>query len=150
MDVPTPHQGTGPTLPLRVAVVGTGNIARLHAVALKAEPERAEIVSAGDVSAQALDTFRAGFAVPTGDTEAEEMLRKERPDRVHVCTPRACTGLRSRPASGPVRRCWWKNHPRSAWPRPRRWPPQREANRGLGWPPSSSTASAPAPFGSPT
>lgn len=87
MDVPTPHQGSGPALPLRVAVVGTGNIARLHAEALKAEPERAEIVSAVDVSAQALDTFRERFAVPTGYTEPEEMLRKERPDLVHVCTP---------------------------------------------------------------
>ena len=87
MDVPTPHQGSGPALPLRVAVVGTGNIARLHAEALRAEPERAEIVSAVDVSAQALDTFRERFAVPTGYTDPEEMLRKERPDLVHVCTP---------------------------------------------------------------
>lgn len=86
MDTHTP-QGPAPSAPLRVAVVGTGNIARFHAEALEAEPERARIVSAVDVSTQALDTFRERFAVPSVYTDLSEMLVAERPDLVHVCTP---------------------------------------------------------------
>ncbi|MFD6950546.1 oxidoreductase [Nocardiopsis sp. TSRI0078] len=86
MSTPSPAAAT-PAGPVRVALVGTGNIARFHAEALRSLPERAEIVAAVDVDTEALSAFRSRFAVPTGYTDLTEMLDRERPELVHVCTP---------------------------------------------------------------
>lgn len=83
----TPPTGSGPTGPVRVALVGTGNIARFHASALASLPEKAEIVAAVDVDTEVLTTFRSRFAIPAGYTDLSTMLEDQRPELVHVCTP---------------------------------------------------------------
>ncbi|RKS06503.1 putative dehydrogenase [Nocardiopsis sp. Huas11] len=86
--MPAPPPGPGPAAaPVRVAIVGTGNIARFHAQALRAEPERAEIVAAVDIDTGALDAFRAHHSIPAGYTDLATMLAEAGPDLVHVCTP---------------------------------------------------------------
>ncbi|GAB3693876.1 Gfo/Idh/MocA family protein [Nocardiopsis oceani] len=94
MNSPSPEPVPGPTsdksrgqAPVRVAIVGTGNIARFHAEALLAEPERASVVAAVDVDPPALESFRSRHAIPRGYASLESMLVAERPQLVHVCTP---------------------------------------------------------------
>ncbi len=57
------------TEPVRIAIVGTGNIARSHARAIASQaagaaaPEPATIVAAMDVDQSQLGTFRAEFNI---------------------------------------------------------------------------------------
>jgi predicted dehydrogenase len=69
---------------VRVAIVGTGNIARIHAEALSAD---VAVVAAADVDAGRLAAFRDEFRVPAGYRDLESLLRDARPDLVHLCTP---------------------------------------------------------------
>jgi predicted dehydrogenase len=70
----------------RVAVVGTGSVARVHARALGTLPA-ARIVAACDVSAGSLGEFAAEFAIPATYPSLDALLAAERPDLVHLCTP---------------------------------------------------------------
>jgi predicted dehydrogenase len=77
-------------VPIRVAIVGTGNIARNHAKALAAattDATGATITAAADVDQSRLTEFCEEFAVPAAYHDLDDLLRKERPDLVHVCTP---------------------------------------------------------------
>jgi predicted dehydrogenase len=83
--------------PVRVAIVGTGNIARNHARALATAGAAiapapsggppATLVAAADVNDARLTGFCEEFAVEGAYHDLDDMLRKERPDLVHVCTP---------------------------------------------------------------
>jgi predicted dehydrogenase len=73
--------------PVRVAVVGTGNIARIHVEALRALDGEADIVGAVDIDADLLAQFCSTHAIPHADTDLTRMLAATRPDLVHVCTP---------------------------------------------------------------
>ncbi|WP_017616309.1 Gfo/Idh/MocA family protein [Nocardiopsis salina] len=73
--------------PVRAAVVGTGNIARFHAQALRSMPEQAEIVAAVDVDGENLARFGDDHGVHDHYSDIGEMLRRAEPDLVHVCTP---------------------------------------------------------------
>jgi predicted dehydrogenase len=82
--------------PIRIAIAGTGNIARVHAAALRAAAAdtadtlgagAATIVAAADVDDGRLGAFRDEFGVPAGYRDLGELLAAERPDLVHVCTP---------------------------------------------------------------
>ncbi|GAA1113313.1 Gfo/Idh/MocA family protein [Nocardiopsis metallicus] len=89
-SAPAPVTASAPSPvpePLRVAIVGTGNIARFHAQALLAEPGRAALVAAVDVDPGALESFRSRHTIPRGYADLDRMLTAERPDLVHVCTP---------------------------------------------------------------
>lgn len=72
--------------PLRVAIIGTGGVAHLHAQALAAD-ERVELVAVAEPDA----ARRAGFAdlydVPAAYRSHTELLEEERLDLVHLCTP---------------------------------------------------------------
>jgi predicted dehydrogenase len=71
--------------PLRVALVGCGKVAGIHAAALAALPE-AEFVAACDTSADRAAAFAGKYGVrPFNDLAA--MLRDARPDAVIVGTP---------------------------------------------------------------
>lgn len=78
--------------PVRVAIVGTGTIARIHADALAALGPGADgaapaaLVAGVDVDPESLDAFRTRHGV-AGHTDLDEMLAEARPDLVHVCTP---------------------------------------------------------------
>ncbi|KOG10664.1 MULTISPECIES: Gfo/Idh/MocA family protein [Streptomyces] len=73
---------------IRTAIVGTGGIAGIcHVPALRAQAHRAEIVAAVDVDAARAEAFAAEHGIPAVHTDLETMLREERPDLVHLCTP---------------------------------------------------------------
>ncbi len=71
----------------RVAIIGTGNIARAHANAYKANAEQAEVVAVADVEEGRAKAFaeQHGFGAAYGDAGA--MLAAVRPDAVSICTP---------------------------------------------------------------
>jgi predicted dehydrogenase len=74
--------------PIRIAIVGTGNIARSHAKAIAASPAGdAALVAAMDVAQSRLDPFRAEFGIPAGYRDLTALLSQAQPDLVHVCTP---------------------------------------------------------------
>ena len=79
--------------PVRIAIVGTGNIARTHARAIASQAGAAEaagpatIVAAMDVDQSRLGTFCAEFGIPGGYGDLAAMLSQARPDLVHICTP---------------------------------------------------------------
>jgi predicted dehydrogenase len=72
---------------VRVAIIGTGNIAGKHAEVLQQEVNDAEIVAAVDVREEAVKAFAEKFAIPGTYTDAGKMLQQESPDIVHICTP---------------------------------------------------------------
>ena len=82
--------------PVRIAIVGTGNIARSHAKAIAASPAgaagaagAAALVAAMDVEQSRLDPFCAEFGIPAGYRDLTSLLSQARPDLVHICTPPA-------------------------------------------------------------
>ncbi|MFI0895496.1 Gfo/Idh/MocA family protein [Streptomyces sp. NPDC020983] len=77
----------GSGAPVRVAVVGTGSIAGIHAQSLAALGGRAEIVAAADLDRERLDAFCEQWRVPGRFTGLDELLAQARPDLVHLCTP---------------------------------------------------------------
>ncbi|WP_214410761.1 Gfo/Idh/MocA family protein [Sphaerisporangium fuscum] len=73
---------------MRVAIVGTGGIAgACHMPALAGERHRAEVVAAVDVDGDRVKAFCAEHDIPQAYTDLGEMLARERPGLVHVCTP---------------------------------------------------------------
>jgi UDP-N-acetylglucosamine 3-dehydrogenase len=72
------------TSPLKVAVIGTGNIGRIHATVYRADP-LAELVAVCDTVADKADAFAAQFgARPYHDVD--ELLRTEQLDLVSITT----------------------------------------------------------------
>jgi len=71
---------------LRCAIVGTGAIARFHALAVAAHPG-AELVAATDLNRVAADAFATEFGVPAVYDTLDELLDAERPDVALICTP---------------------------------------------------------------
>lgn len=78
---------TTPPTPYRVAIVGTGGIATAHAAALTALAGRATLVAVCDTDRGRADAFAAEWAHPAVFTDLDELLRLERLDLVHICTP---------------------------------------------------------------
>jgi predicted dehydrogenase len=74
-----------PSGPVRVAIVGTGGIARIHAAALG--QAAAVLVAAADIDAGRLAEFGREHGVPATYGDLDDLLREARPDLVHVCTP---------------------------------------------------------------
>src|SRR5436190_21803626 len=72
----------------RVAIIGCGNIARNHARAWHSIHERAEIAAIADTNEEALAEAGDAWRVPADHAYADfrEMLDRERPDIVSVCT----------------------------------------------------------------
>ncbi|MFC4036603.1 Gfo/Idh/MocA family protein [Streptomyces polygonati] len=71
----------------RVAVVGTGNIAAVHAQNLAGLADRAELVAAADIDRERLDAFCDRWNVSGRYHDLETLLAVARPDLVHLCTP---------------------------------------------------------------
>lgn len=71
---------------LRVALVGTGGVANLHARAVAAHP-RAELVAVADLSAEKAGDFADRYSVATAYGDLDVMLAAEHPDVVLICTP---------------------------------------------------------------
>jgi predicted dehydrogenase len=78
--------------PVRVGIVGTGNIARAHAEALAAvngdaAAPAATIVAVMDTDDRQLASFMAEFDVPAGYRRLDDLLTDGHPDLVHICAP---------------------------------------------------------------
>ncbi|HEV3172564.1 MAG TPA: DUF6807 family protein [Actinocrinis sp.] len=74
----------------RVAIVGAGAIAEsAHLPALRAHAERVELVAAVDVDPERVAAFAREHGVAGAYRSLTEMLEKQKPDLVHVCTPPA-------------------------------------------------------------
>ncbi|MFE9776685.1 Gfo/Idh/MocA family protein [Streptomyces sp. NPDC005775] len=85
----TPSQAS-PSRPIRVAIVGTGAIARVsHLPALRAlaDEQPLEIVAAVDVDADSAQAFCAEAGTGRPYTDLGRMLAEERPDLVTLGTP---------------------------------------------------------------
>lgn len=71
----------------RVAVVGTGGIAAVHAQNLAGLGDRVRLVAAADIDQERLDAFCDRWEVPGRHRYLETLLADARPDLVHLCTP---------------------------------------------------------------
>lgn len=74
--------------PLRVAIVGTGSVANLHAQAVAVHP-RAELIAVTDLSLAAADAFAERHGGPAVHRTLDVLLDAEHPDVVLICTPPA-------------------------------------------------------------
>jgi predicted dehydrogenase len=72
---------------IRVAIVGTGMIAGQHVDAIRELDDELELIGAVDLDESRLDAFADQHAIPARYTEVEELLVRQRPELVHVCTP---------------------------------------------------------------
>src|SRR3954463_11472887 len=71
--------------PLRIAVIGCGDIAFLHFDAIAANPD-SELVAVCDIDAD-LAARKAAQWGCTAHTDLTAMLRAAHPDVLHICTP---------------------------------------------------------------
>jgi predicted dehydrogenase len=71
----------------RTAIVGTGGIARAHAMAATALADRLDLVAAVEVDPERLASFQEAHGVRAGYADVHEMLAREQPDVVQICTP---------------------------------------------------------------
>jgi predicted dehydrogenase len=76
-----------PENPLRIGIVGTGGIARVHAEGVERLGGRARIVGACDIDADRVEQFQRTWDVPAGTTDLEELLDTVDLDIVHLCSP---------------------------------------------------------------
>jgi predicted dehydrogenase len=72
---------------VRVAIVGTGNIAAFHVEALRSLDVPVEVVAGVDLDAGLATAFCAAQGIPFADTDLARALEHTRPEVVHVCTP---------------------------------------------------------------
>lgn len=75
--------------PLRVALVGCGNIGTVHVRAIAAQGGSAQLVALCDIDPGRLAAgiALAGEAAPQGFSRLGDLLAQARPDVLHVCTP---------------------------------------------------------------
>jgi UDP-N-acetyl-2-amino-2-deoxyglucuronate dehydrogenase len=71
--------------PLRVAVIGCGDISSVHLAAIAGSPE-ADLVAVCDVDDGRLAEASTRWGVP-GFTDVDELVDRVHPDVAHVCTP---------------------------------------------------------------
>lgn len=75
---------------LKVAIISCGMIANAaHVPAYRNLADRVELAAVCDINPETARQTAARFGIPRYYTDAEEMLQKERPDLVSVCTPNA-------------------------------------------------------------
>lgn len=74
---------------IRVAIVGTGNIANTHIAGLLTFPERCKIVALCDIYPQKAENMKEKYGLDCGVfPDYQSMLASpEKPDLVHICTP---------------------------------------------------------------
>lgn len=70
---------------MKVAVVGCGNISKVHFAALSSNPD-VEIVAVSDIKTERADEAASKFGAKAY-YNFDELLENEKPDAVHICTP---------------------------------------------------------------
>ena len=83
-DSPSASRSGGP---LRVAFIGTGNMAKLHLKALRKVETPHRVVAACDLNEVGAREFAALAEGAAAYTSSAEMLEAEKPDLVHIVTP---------------------------------------------------------------
>jgi predicted dehydrogenase len=73
--------------PLKVGLIGVGAIAKKHHQAIAHFPEKLSLTSVVDISKDRATEFATEYGIPNVYTDAKEMLTKEKPDLVIICTP---------------------------------------------------------------
>jgi predicted dehydrogenase len=73
---------------LQVAIVGAGEIARVHARAYGAQPERCQLIGVADIAMSRAEALAAEFGCQAYP-DMVTMLDRIQPDAVSVCTPPA-------------------------------------------------------------
>lgn len=82
----TPASGSrGSPARYRVGIIACGHIAQLHLRSYRAIPA-IQVVAGADVSPETRERWQTGLEVPRMYATAEEMLERERPDIVSICT----------------------------------------------------------------
>ncbi len=75
---------------LRVALISCGMITNAaHIPAYRSVSDKVDVVAVCDLNATSAGQTAARFSIPKWYADAEEMLQRERPDLVSVCTPNA-------------------------------------------------------------
>ncbi|MEZ4862118.1 MAG: Gfo/Idh/MocA family oxidoreductase [Caldilineaceae bacterium] len=72
---------------IRAAIIGTGGIARSHVAALRQAGDQVELAAAMDIDSDRASAFCETHEIPRYYTDAEELLRREEPQLVHIATP---------------------------------------------------------------
>ena len=72
---------------VRVALIGTGGIARAHREAIRLNEDRVELVAAVDIDEARVNAFCSENDIPHAYSDPVAMLHTERPQLVHICTP---------------------------------------------------------------
>jgi predicted dehydrogenase len=73
--------------PIKIAIAGTGGIARVHTEALRMLGDQAAVVAVTDVDTARAQAFRTEHGIAASYDTLDELLTQARPDLVHVCTP---------------------------------------------------------------
>jgi predicted dehydrogenase len=73
--------------PIRVAIVGTGSVARLHVEALQTFGGEVCVGAAADIDPARAQAFCDQHGIPARYDSLAELLQGSRPDLVHLCTP---------------------------------------------------------------
>jgi predicted dehydrogenase len=72
---------------LKTAIIGTGGVARAHARAIAELNDRIELGAIMDVDPQRLAEFQETYRVRHTYTDLHELLEREQPDVVQICSP---------------------------------------------------------------
>jgi predicted dehydrogenase len=72
---------------IRVAIVGTGSIAKTHVEALRGLGEQASVIAATDIDPASSRAFCARHDVPRSYESLADLITEAGPELVHVCTP---------------------------------------------------------------
>jgi predicted dehydrogenase/nucleoside-diphosphate-sugar epimerase len=73
--------------PLRVGILGAGQMARQHARAIGRLPDLANVIAVVDPDIAAIETFRSMQPGVVGFKSLAELMLAQSPDVLHVCTP---------------------------------------------------------------
>lgn len=76
-----------PSKAQRVALIGTGGIARAHVVSVRDNEPDVELVGAMDIDPQRVEAFSQEHNIPAAFTDAGELLAQTQPDIVLIATP---------------------------------------------------------------
>ena len=70
---------------MKVAVVGCGNVSKMHFRALSENPET-EIIAVADIKRERADSAAKEYGA-RAYYDFDELLQAEKPDSIHICTP---------------------------------------------------------------
>lgn len=99
---------TDPARPVRVAIIGAGNIAEVaHMPAIHAQDGQAQVVAVVDVDFNRASGFAERWQIPAVFSDLQRMLAQCAPDLAIVCTPPI--GRLGKPLIGICHTLWYRD-----------------------------------------